>query len=170
MFTFDKHSEHTPFIQFVSCAVPKDPIKEALNYIYVPESGTDIVATDGHRCHVYTPSTCPLQPGFYQVVKKNKKEIILNKEDCDLIFPDYARIIPEQKILINFKGESFGPLTIDQRYTQIIRALTENESIAYKFFSDLPVDLFIDYQTGSEFDAVLFTGPQVKAVIMPFKI
>jgi DNA polymerase III sliding clamp (beta) subunit (PCNA family) len=72
----------TPQQWLAKAMAGKNDVRHYLQYIYA--DGLDLVATDGHRLHIYTANTLP--DGFY-----NKNIFKINQ---DAKYPDYKRVLP----------------------------------------------------------------------------
>ena len=162
---FNKTTQHTAELLFVCKALATKASHKSENLQYLYSTGVDIVASDGHRLHVYTPEDCPLEAGYYEIIKKTKTELILNRSDQDLgDYPDYARVMPEAKDLQGFKLDS----SISGKYATVIRAMDVN-TLEYSLFLDA-APLMERYQVTDGTSPVLMTGKDVKAVVMPVRI
>ena len=159
-YSFEKNSYHTENLLFVAKALGKNHLS------YIHSDGVEIVATDGHRCHIYTPPAdeCPLPKGFYKIIKRTKTKIdILLEQNADLIFPDYKRIVPNLDGVIPFKYRS----TIYNAFAQVTRALGEG-ALNYNYFADtIGADLDCEFKTNGQNVGVLFKWAYKTAVIMP---
>ena len=163
---FYKENPETEYLLFVARAVSKDKAKYALRHIYC--TGTQIVATDGHRCHVYTPEDCYLEKGYYEILKKTKTELhLLQNTDPDLMdFPDFARIFPAEKKLQHFEEKT----TVGGRLALVIRAMGTN-CVNLDYFRDSAEFRGIySYQVTEGSDPILLRGARLQAVLMPAKI
>ncbi len=99
--TFKKSKNEVEFnlIKFILSALPKN--KEilgprTLKHVYADESV--IVSTDSKRLHMITNKSGDgylLEPGLYEVVKNIKSNIVLNKVETDLTYPNYKQVIPK---------------------------------------------------------------------------
>jgi DNA polymerase III sliding clamp (beta) subunit (PCNA family) len=74
----------TPEQWLAKAMTDKNDVRYYLRHIYA--EGPDLVATDGHRLHIYTANTLP--DGFYD---KNMQKI-----ELDAKFPDYKRVLPKR--------------------------------------------------------------------------
>jgi hypothetical protein len=69
----------------------KDTTRPIINHILIDDGL--VVATDGHRVHLYLLSELDLASGEYEIITVNIKQIILRKLD-ETSFPDYMRVMP----------------------------------------------------------------------------
>ena len=100
-------------MSFISEAVSKDDIRPVLTCIFVDEE--NIVATDSHRLHLWKDyyEKLNIEPGLYEIIKKTKSEIVLEKSKINGEYPGYKTILPDME-------------SKDTLYTQI--TLIENSS------------------------------------------
>jgi hypothetical protein len=97
-------------LEFVLKARAKDKIKPVFNFLYVEEleDGKKMfICSDLRRLHAFTSDNevfnGEFETGFYEVIKANKSEIILNKKEFDGTFPDWKQIFPkETKVFAEF--------------------------------------------------------------------
>lgn len=158
-YKFDKNHPETKFLLFVAAAVSKDHTREALTHVY--SDGTRIMATDGHRLHVYTPDEGCLPAGYYDLLKKTKTEVHLNSVELDLVYPDVDRVIPKAGNMIDISCSLCGV------YAAVIRAMPVN-TLEFKYFTDAcPLELMDSYQVIDGISPVMFQGGKVLSVVMP---
>lgn len=146
-------------LHFVALAVSKDPTSEILQHIYSNDG--NIVATDGRRCHIFESTVLP--DGFYQVIERTKTKLQLLKSDTPMDFPDYKRVIPVAKNMVEFTG------TLDaQRLAQVIRSRTSG-AFDIGYFKDLLThDLVNQFSVVEDpYKPLLVVGQGIKAVLMP---
>lgn len=147
---------------WVAQAVSKDVTRPYLNYVYA--DGPAIVATDGYKLHT-APNVDGLPNGFYDSQG--------NKIELDANYPDWRRILPEEKNLV----------TMDKNKLEIAEGGKGGKQQAYKIgLADVGFNTkYLDQATLGEktFDVYLCDGgfnPVVvrnkfgKAVIMPVNL
>jgi len=168
--TFDKHSEHFNALKFVAKAVAKfkgQDQRDHLNNIYC--DGLRIMATNGHRLHVYEqpePETPPLDPGYYEILKNTKTELRLLPVQIDQEYPDIMRIMPSDEGLHSLghtKSSLWG------KVAEIIRSFEEG-AINVDYLMDAligqPAWMF---KTTDHTNPILLKGGFLTAVIMPMR-
>jgi hypothetical protein len=80
-------------IKWAIAARSKDATRYSITCINI--DGGLIVATDGHRLHIYTPER-DIDAGMYEVLKETKDIIVLRSGDTDgFKYPDYERVFPQ---------------------------------------------------------------------------
>lgn len=157
-YQFDKNHPETKFLLFVAAAASGDHTREALTYVY--SDGGRIMATDGHRLHVYAPEEC-LPAGYYEIIRKTKTEVHLNSVELDLVYPDVDRVIPEAVNMVSATGSPCGV------YAAVIRAMPTN-TLEFKYFeAAFPPELMDSYQVTDGVSPVMFQGGKVLSVVMP---
>ncbi len=165
---FLKNCAHTKELIFVAAAMSKDETRYALNFIY--STGERIVATDGHRCHLYAPEDCPLEEGFYKVMKRTKTVIDLLKTEVDGQYPDFDRIIPKDEGLVGFstytmEATNNAPLKL----AEVLRGMATS-AISIDFFLDaINHESISMFRSGDGFEPIKFKGGFLTAVIMPLR-
>jgi len=170
MLEFTKHHEDTQGILFCVRAVTKDDLHYggATNMLCV-QSG-QMIATDGHRIHIYKLMN-PLADGLYRVIVKTKVKITIHQEIDPPQFPDWERIIP-QGDCVEIPQLNFTEVTdLSQAFARIVRALPEDVTLNYRFLEDLADSVFtakIFHQ--SNYTPVVFTDDNKQALIMPMKV
>jgi len=165
--TFDKHSEHFNALKFVAKAVAKfkgQDQRDHLNNIYC--DGLRIMATNGHRLHVYEqpePETPPLDPGYYEILKNTKTELRLLPVQIDQEYPDIMRIMPSNEGLEGFDAKSslFG------KFAQVIRSLNEGSINTDYFKAALEGTDICMFKATDGASPILLKGGFLTAVIMP---
>jgi hypothetical protein len=165
MIKFDKTSEHLQPILFVIKAVSKDQSRFNMTHVYC--TGSMIVATDGHRLHTYTPEECPLEPGYYETVKKTKSELILNPVEIDLDYPDFKRITPEVK-----RQEDLQLLIVSDNgnMAKVIKSFQGDFTVDFNFLKDaVNMPGLQSFQHTEDTSPVLIQGEFTRAVVMPYK-
>ena len=147
---------------FVAHAVSKDECKFTLMHILKTEDG-DLVATDGHRCHVYRENII-LVSGLYEVAKRTKNELILNLINSDNFpdFPDYKRVIPEKSEVTELSNSN------DYKIATILRSMKNNCLNLGYLAQALSVEM-ITVCKSDGISPVRMDGENVTAVIMPKK-
>ena len=154
---------------FVAKAVlKKDASRPQLGMIW--STGSEIVATDGHRLHYYKSDLLPV--GYYEIKKLTKTtiELLLYAGDDMPDFPDFARIMPDSSKALPFKThrQSSDQISTVGKYAEIIRAIEVN-TIDYKFFEDANTATMCSFYAPDGTSPVLLVGLDVKAVIMPYR-
>jgi hypothetical protein len=166
MITFDKNSKHLQPLKFVAKAVAKYKGQDGrvhLNNIYC--IGPEIIATDGHRCHVYTPEDNPLEAGYYEVIKNTKTELRLVRIECDSEYPEIKRVIPAKDGAVPFEDKS----SIYGKFAQVVRAM-EQGSINTDYLADaLSGEPGMFYKVTDHLSPVLFFGATTLSVVMPLR-
>jgi hypothetical protein len=94
-------------VSFVLRARAIDKIKPCYNHLYVEKENDDLklICTDTRRLHIFSlkekENFNNFETGFYEVVKVNKQEIILNFVGTDNFdFPNYKQIMPDKKNML----------------------------------------------------------------------
>jgi hypothetical protein len=173
LFKFDKSNAHAYFIIFVAKALKKLDRKyyhqEQMSRIYC--DGERIIATDGHRLHMYTPAECPLPKGLFMVEKKNKTTIHLshnksNEYDKSLFdkYPDIDRIIPEET-----NAEEFAYSGVDAKLADVIRVMGSG-CLNIGYFKDaVSAPEIRKFHVTSELEPVVMIGDKLMSIIMPMR-
>lgn len=170
-YQFDKNNEHADAIRFVSLAMlKKDASRYHMEMIYSSGAAGSIVAIDGHRCHIYTPDENPLPEGYYTVQKRTKTAIHLLKNDCDMQYPDFNRITPDDKGSIPFSlTRKDKPKSRDGKAAELIRSMPVNCLDLGYLIDLLSYEDFTYYRPGDGNEAIKLTSSdgKVKGVLMP---
>ena len=121
-----------------------------------------IVATDGHRIHIYEP--LEIYPaGIFKVFLRQRHYLVFAKTG-DVNFPNYEAVMPDYT---KFKELSvWGPP--ERVYAEIVRTMTE-ETINYNYSHDATAGMDKAY-IGPGKDPIIFEGPRKKALVMPMRI
>jgi len=151
-----KNDARAQLVAFVAGAVSKDKTRATLQHVY--STGSEIAATDTHRCHT---ADVELKEGFYKVLKLTKTVVQLVKVEDPGVFPDYKRIIPTADKLVAFKSNGQA-----LRHAEVTRALG-NGAIDFKYFCDACPPCMTHYQITDMFSPVLFTSKEMTSVVMP---
>jgi len=102
-----------------------------------------VVATDGHRLHVYTLQELEAESGcLWEIVQNKATRVVLVKSELDSAeFPDWKHVIPEgePKAVVPLEEISRGntPIEYDKAYTNVVRALPKKLSLQYRYFCDV---------------------------------
>jgi hypothetical protein len=161
---FDKYHPETDQVFWVSGALTKqknDP-RAHLTHVYVKNGA--FTATDGNRLHHYK-STENYTDGFYKVIKRAKKHIVLQNMGTDFNYPEIDRLL-----LPSDDSNVFGVMMDSSQcfsaYADIIRAMEKNV-LNYHFLHDvLSCDDTFDAHVNDLYGTVLFQNGNKKAVIM----
>ena len=127
-------------VRWVMSARSTDEHKQALTHVF--RDGKWLVATDGHRVHALDMSesdSLAWPDGLYAVLA-DKGEIILERRDNGLRFPDWRCIFPngapEKRVHIGFGGGKDN-YTEDFSFARLMRALPDGHAILHKYFAAL---------------------------------
>jgi hypothetical protein len=158
----NKHHPDFEGLSFVLLALSTDKIRETWQHLFVSETG-EMVCTDGHRCHRYTPITDDYKPGFYRVVKVSKTEITTAPADSNLSpLANYELIFPKIKTQIEFVSDN-----VSCRFAQVIREMPCN-AVDFLLFKDAATGM-TSFQPGKGRDPVLLIGGRRSAVVSPLR-
>lgn len=158
-------------IEFVLKAVAgKKENREVLKCVFVDKC--KLVATDGARLHIFEDDSVRETfeaDGIYDVVC-NKDRTFIDKK-IDLIFPEYLKVIPEDKGIFLTLDIKDYEISISQAIILLSRqAQKQNYGIKIEYVSDLAGykwDLKVDMETSKVFKLV---SGKMTAVISPFEI
>jgi hypothetical protein len=96
------------------------------------------ICTDGHRMHVGR-LTEAISPGTYNIVKRTLETIIL--EPSRVEFPEWQIVLPppdrKSKRTILVRRPDGEPGTVDKTYTDVIRAIPDDRTIRFLYFSEM---------------------------------
>jgi len=152
---------------FPTAAISKEKHRRNLQYLLVKEDA--VIATDGRRLHI-AHSRHPVEPGFYEVVKRTKSKVIIVKSNSDISYPKYENVIPHhQNIIIDYNRDYYiaesvmcvlGKVNIMLEYAflQPLAEIDTNWTIYYGN-PDQPVRFITPYNS--------YTKRWLEAVIMP---
>lgn len=166
VFAFHKSDPRTDLVLFVARAVEKkNGYKDYLKMVY-SDGKANLIATDGKRLHCVN-FTFGMPKGYYEIVKATKTEILLyRKDDMDVPFPDYEKIVPsitDAKRKIE-NSSLYGP----QLVAQVIRALEPTDCINLDFLSDTTKDMnWKNVYFYCEGKVIYFADDERFALIMP---
>ena len=104
------------------------------NFIYVDEDHR-AVGTNGHILTVV--KGVALEPGFYEPIKNNKSEILLNKIDEELRYPDFDCVFPSGDAEKTLETMLVGSTTISSEYTKLVRLMDENSTVQFHYFESI---------------------------------
>jgi len=122
-----------------------------------------IIATDGHRLHIYRPEE-GYPAGIFKILLRQRNQLIF-AQTTDVKFPDYRKIIPDYS---DWKEIQIWD-QVERTYATLIRNMKENNGLNFEYVRDVvPVDkMFIgEDPTGP----VLFEGFRKMALVMPMHI
>ena len=141
------------------------------------ESGQGI-STDGKRLHVV--NDLPLEDGFYYVHKNTKTMVLIEKtyelDNNEGSFPSTEDLIklPEKNTFeqgVEFKSDELSSI-----YTQVIRAMTGNNTLNVDFvrdvcncFDDVGTFIIPEPYKGEIETPVHFVSGDLHAIVMPMK-
>lgn len=172
--TKKEHAQFKDIYQVIQ-ARSTDTIKPVFYHVYVDEGGT-LIATDSRRMH-YTETD--LDPGFYEVVKCTKSEIILVPAGDIGQFPNWKQVAPDEKKLNTRdeykkeEGFDFTPFKprLSRNYTDIVRCMPSTVTINIEFIEKLDgaADVYINVE-GKGMAPLVVKFKTWTAVIMPIKI
>jgi hypothetical protein len=160
MIIFDAKNKDLATALLVAEAVSPDKSKYNLNVLYI--KGNTMYASDGSRLH-FAPLTGDYPDGAYDIIKKAKKELILNPaaETTLGMMPDFARTIPkDQDAPIKLGHGKY----IDYGIT--VKAMAEDRYLNYDFFLAAQAE-FVHINPDRN-GPIKFTGA-ITAVIMPMR-
>ena len=121
-----------------------------------------IVATDGHRLHIYNPEeSYPI--GTFKFLLRQKYYLML-AETKDVKFPAYQSVIPDYSKFNEFRMIGL----VERDYVILIRNMGEQGGLRYKYFADM-ADMDKMY-IGGEKEPVVLEGFRRQALIMPMRI
>ena len=149
--------------KFVLKAVTKENASFKLNVIKIEQEL--IVATDGHRLHIYFPQGL-FSSGIYKILVKTRTQIILEKV-LGIKYPEWHQaLIPKGTI-----GEIKIGRVDSVGYTEIVRSMSEESTLKFEYFSDLASEMtkaLIPTAPGGGIVFENFDG-SMKALIMPIR-
>ena len=125
-----------------------------------------IVATDGHRLHIYRTQGL-FSAGTYQVLVKTRTKIILEKV-FDVNYPEWRQVLSVKGTPLKLKIGRIDSVG----YTEIVRTMIQNETLRFDYFSDLASEMtkaFIPAASGEGVTFENFDG-SMKALIMPMRV
>lgn len=132
--------------------------------IEVEEDKTNFIATDGHRLGILTIDFVmqEFESGVYEVISKNKINIILKK--VDLIYPDTNCLMTTEEQL----REHFMVLTLneDMQKKQVLhQIMTKNDKyINFDFMLDIP---FLEFIYAESIRTIILRNDYFYYLIMP---
>lgn len=120
-----------------------------------------IVATDGHRLHIYkAEESYPI--GIFKILLRQQYHLIL-AHTKDVRFPQYKDVIPDYT-----KFKEFGMSgNIDLSYPTIIRNM-DTDGLSYTYLDD--VGSMDKVYIGAKGQPIIFEGFNKLAMIMPMRI
>jgi len=144
----------------------KDATRPIINHILIDDGL--VVATDGHRVHLFLLSDLDLASGEYEIVTVNTKQIILRKLD-EISFPNYMRIMPP----VNFETS----IRCTDKLTPLYHAIYNQFANDIRTYdTDLICDAFMDNSTvsicsddGCASPLVLYDNNCRGAIVMPLR-
>ena len=122
-----------------------------------------IVATDGHRLHIYNPFETYFG-GTYKVLLRQKYFLIFAATK-DVKFPGYKKVIPDYSKFKEFEISSL----IERNYFLMAQNMEDCGGLRFRYFNDLGTDMEKMY-IGADKDPVMFEGFRRQALIMPMRI
>jgi len=128
-FKFDRYNKDISDIFWCISARGKNDVRKFLNYIKIENN--KIYATNGHIMNIYTLQHNGLLDGIYEVITCKKTEVIINKMEEDIEYPNPNLIIEKDRPPIKeikIRGSK------DIVHTKIIRVLNEKVTIPYSLF------------------------------------
>ena len=138
----------------------------------VLSTGKRIVATDGHRMHIYKLQTEEIPKGIYEVIEA-KGMIIFNLTNKQISeFPDWMAVIPRHKRAITIKVMGNPKEDNVEAVATLFRAMPEDRVVNLKYLSDALGDgdiwkVNVDKEAN---DALLFRNGRKVAVVMPMRL
>jgi hypothetical protein len=143
-----------------------DETRPIINHILV--DGGLVVATDGHRLHLFLLTELDLASGEYEIITMNTKQIILRKLD-ESSFPDYMRVMPP----VDFKTTIFCN---DQDTPLLHTVYNKFANDARTYDANLLRDAFMEFSRvsissvgNSLAPLILYDNVSRGALIMPLK-
>ncbi len=143
----------------------KDTTRPIINHILIDEGL--VVATDGHRVHLFLLTELDLASGEYEIVTVNTKQIILRKLD-ETSFPEYMRVMPP----VNFETA----IHCKDKHTPLYHAVYNQFANDIRTYdTDLLSDAFMDHSEVSICSGdglaplVLYDNDCRAAIVMPLK-
>jgi hypothetical protein len=137
--------------------------------------------TDKYRLHYYYMKDTDIEPGIYQVVKRDDKKITLDKTyEGFQGFPQIARLAmfttpPEWNfsITLSINHQKKGRLKDHQNmvieYSRLIKKMPEDVTVDFQFFSDLPPGDYEVYYYGDR-KMIGICGEDKGSAVMPMII
>ena len=125
-----------------------------------------IVATDGHRLHIYRPQGLYLS-GSYKVLVKKNNQVILEKVS-GINYPDWrSLLIPKGTPLEIQIGRIDSP-----GYTEIVRLMNKESTLKFEYFSDLASEMTKAFIPAAPGEGITFENSDgsMKALIMPMRM
>lgn len=125
----------------------------------------NIVATDGHRIHIYSPNK-EYPNGLYRVLIKRKTHMCLSKIVEEITYLDWKPVVPDEKASYR-RIQLRGNLSVD--YTNLILAFTKiypNRTLNVNYLNDLGNGIWNAF-IYEKHDGIRFEGDRKVAVIMP---
>jgi hypothetical protein len=170
LYQFDRTHPHTTALLFVAKAVlKKGGTRDAMMYVYC--DGERIVALDNHRVHVYAPRDCPLEEGFYKILKQTKTaiDLVLVKVEGMQQYPDFERVLSRsgQSRQFQYKDTPAADVPEALKLAQVLRAI-DTIAVDLDYFREA-CPLMESYEQKDAFSPLLLTGPNVLAAIMPIQ-
>ena len=176
MLKIDKNDSRLKAVRFLTSAMdPKDPRFHMIHFKV--ESGQGI-STDAKRLHVV--NDLPLEDGFYYVHKNIKAMVLIEKayalNNNEGSFPSTDDIIklPEKNTFE--QGVEFALHNLSLIYTQIIRAMTGNNTLNVDFvrdvcncFDDVGTFIIPEPRKGEIETPVHFVSGDLHAIVMPMR-
>lgn len=106
MRTISKGNKNFQKLKFVLKARSKDEIKPIFTKLYIEENEEGfktLICTDSCRLHLLIDKDKffkDLKNGFYDIIKNDSKEIVINESETDGKFPEYRQIMPDKKAML----------------------------------------------------------------------
>jgi len=113
----------------------KDNYRKYAQYVYC--DGDLLVNTDGARLHILVSTELNPEKGFYELVKRNKSEIVLIKASVDAEFPDWENSLFRNKVKPKLIQKCASSGYFDSTAANIIRYLPENYCVNLGFLKDM---------------------------------
>ena len=159
-----KNDEEFTAVKTVIKAASTDKTRIFINGVRAEKER--IIATDGRRLHFINNNNL-LDEGFYHVLFSSGTKIVLVKSDEKIDYPDYNRVIPDKKNMINcqaLKGLHSPAFFIS-------RVISESKCyVNYKYLEDVPVDDYeLWYHEDDDTKPIMLCGKTLTAVIMPIQ-
>ncbi len=178
-----KNNKDIHHLIWVATARARDEVyRPILQCINVLED--KIVATDGHKLHLWMGKIHNLKPGLYSVARQSKARIELYLYDGSEFgisaYPDYESIMPKYNLPDNpseweveeytkVKNIVFGG-NISRNYTEVIRSMGITVTIEFDLFKNaFPGMESVWVSDGKPFDCLTLLGRDRVGVVMPLR-
>jgi len=166
---------------WVAGAVSRDDLKPALMLLKVEEKR--VVATDGHKLHLWDGSFNELSPGLYCVPRRTTRRLEIYKYDGPELsglggtYPDIDKphLLPtydlkKQTVEGCSKSVSLYDTSIYARYAQVIRAMDPTVTINFDKFKGTAEGMDRVFVRDDSIRGLVFMGKQRIGLLMPVRV